>query len=174
MGIKIFEFAYKWRYVPLIVATVNLIVILLLKFVWSSDLGKVLYYSVIFFIASFIFMRAMNQQRKEKEQEEDLMLNPPPPLTKEEVQQIYEKEIQDEIDQQRSNIGFRLVYLVFGVLVFLASITLFLNGEYLFGAIVLIFSLGFIIHSIFVLRKWISYLKFFKEEKKKNIFDEDK
>lgn len=160
------KIAYRLRFVPLIVSVVNLAIMLLLKYVFLIELGKILYYSVFFVLVAFVYMQAMRQKKREKEQADELALNPPPLPTKEEAQQIYENEMQGEINQQRSNIGFRIVYLSLGILVFLLSISLIVsNKEYLYGGLTLLFSIIFITHSIFVLRKWILYLRFFKEEK---------
>ena len=78
------------------------------------------------------------------------------------------------IEQQKNNIIFRSFYLIFGVLLTLLGLSeIFADGgELLLGLGGVIVGTLFTIHSIFVLRKWIIYLKAFKEEKKKKVFDD--
>lgn len=162
-----FKLAYQLRFVPLIIAIVNLLIMLVLKYVVHIELSKVLYYSIFGVIAAFIYMQAMRERKKENDETKDRELNPPPPPTEAELKEIRLKEINSNIAQQQSNIGFRLVYLSLGIWLFLISFGfIFFQHEYVLGGVLLIGSIIFIIHSILVLRTWIRHLKMFKKMKK--------
>jgi Ca2+/Na+ antiporter len=172
MGNSKFHKMYKLRFIPLVITGFALIIVLLLKYVWQVEVGRFLGWTIFLCFAAFIFYRAMLEKKHNNEKEEELVKNPPPPPTKEELQQKYEDEMQGGIEQQKTNIAFRSLYLFFGVLVVLLAISLIVsNKEYIFGIVTLIVGILFTIHSVFVLRKWIKYYKIFKEEKNKKIFD---
>ena len=169
-----FEKVYKWRFLPLAVTGVILMIVSLLKYVFLIEVGKFFGWSIFLTFAGFIYYRAVLEQKRNKEQEDELVRNPPSPLTKEEVQKKYEEEMQSAVTQQATNIIFRSVYLFMSVLIILFGGTLiFSNKEYLWGSVTLILGILLSIHSVLVLRKWIAYRKIFKEEKKKKVFEDE-
>ena len=156
---------YRFRFVPFIITSIVLGVILLLKYVFDvEELEYILYYTVFFFVGAIVYIRAMAQSKREKE-----IQNLSPILTtRETAQQIYENNLQSQIVLYSSNIAIRSVYLFFWILVFSVSIYFVLfEASYIWGIIALILSSLSIIHSICVLKKWISLFKLFKEEKVK-------
>ena len=167
-----FETVYKWRFLPLVVTGIMLVIVLLLKYVFQIEVGKFFGWSIFLTFAGFIYYRGVLEQKKEKEKKEELLKNPPPPPTKEQVQKHYEDEMQIEINRQKNNIIFRSVYLFFSVLIICFGLTLiFSNKEYLLGIVILFAGILLTIYSIFLLKKWLVLLKTFKEEKKKKVFD---
>ena len=172
---KKFEIVYKWRFLPLAVTGTILVIVLLLKYVFQIEVGKFFGWSIFLTFAGFIYYRGVLEQKNNKEKEEESVRNPLPPPTKEQLQKQYEDKMQSEIGGQRDNIIIRSVYLFFCLLIvgFGLSIIFSNGGDWLFGLVVLVVGISFTVHSVFLLRKWIRYLKFFKEEKKKKVFDKE-
>jgi Ca2+/Na+ antiporter len=169
-----FETVYRLRFVPVIVAGIALAVTSVLKFVFHTEVGKFFGWSVFLTFAGVVYFRGVIEQKKEREKKKELILNPPPPPTKEELQKQYEDEMEVGIKSQQDNIAIRTVHLFFGVLLTVLGVLMIVsNREYLFGSIGLVIGVLYTIYSIFLLRKWISLLKVYKEEKKKNVFDEE-
>jgi len=69
MGNKKIETVYKWRFLPLAVTGIMLVIVLLLKYVFQIEVGKFFGWSIFLTFAGFIYYRGVLEQKKEKEKE---------------------------------------------------------------------------------------------------------
>jgi hypothetical protein len=164
--------AYRLRFLPLIVAVVILATVaisdLSQQFREGADVisfGKYTRWSLFLTIATFIYAISMNDTRKERgekeEQARDALLPP-----EERAEKLHEKERQEGETLQKNNIIIRSVHLLLGVLLIIFGIILLMDRAYLFGVILTALGVLYTIYSVFLLRKWISLMKFHKGNKK--------
>jgi putative Ca2+/H+ antiporter (TMEM165/GDT1 family) len=166
--------AYRLRFLPLIVAAIILATVavydLSQQFSQGAEVisfGKYTRWSLFLTIAAFIYAISMNDTKKERDEKEeearDALLSP-----EERAEKLHEKERQEGETLQKNNIMIRSVHLLLGVLLIIFGIILLMDRAYLFGAILTALGVLYTIYSVFLLRKWIALLKFYKEERKEN------
>jgi Ca2+/Na+ antiporter len=164
--------AYRLRFLPLIVAVVILATVaiseLSQQFQEGADVisfGKYTRWSLFLTIAAFIYAIAMNDTKKEKDEKEeqarDALLPP-----EERAEKLHEKERQEGETLQKNNIIIRSVYLLFSIVLFIGGISILVDRVDLFGTIITALGVLSTIYSVFLLRKWIALLKFYKRDKK--------
>ena len=170
-----FKVVYKYRFLPLFLSGIILIITVFVKYILDSDVGSLLGWTIFLNIASFIYYISILETKKNREEKIELEKNPPPPLSKEENEQFYRNEMQDAKQSQIQNIIFRSVYLTFGVLLTLCCFSTIISEKKInyFGVGIFVFGILFSLYSIFLLRRWISLYKFFKKETTRKDFDEE-
>lgn len=162
------ETIYKLRFLPFFAGILLLSVSATLKYGASADTGDLVVWSIFLTLGGWICSRWITQEKDEQAQKADLANNPPSPPTQEELLQKHEKEIDNGVELQKNNIIIRSVMLFALILGLTGFIYILITEEkYLLSAIFLLLGIGGVIYSIHLLKKWISYLKYFKEEKQK-------
>lgn len=165
---------HKLRLVPVILFGAALVVVSVMKYMSLHDVGKLWGWLILLTIASYVFAVIVDIRKKEREKTAETALDLPRPPTKEELQKRHDDDMQAGISQQKNNIALRSVYLLFGLLVTLFGPVLIVsNKEYLFGTLVSVVGLLFSAHSVFLLLKWIKMLKLFREERKRQLSDDE-
>jgi large-conductance mechanosensitive channel len=174
-----FEKAYKLRFVPLVIAVIVLATVAMRELGQQMaagapviSFGKYSIGALVFTIAAFIYAVVMNERKKEMDKKEEQARDSLLP-SEERLQKQYTDEMRNEESVQKNNIMIRSVYLFLSVLILILGVSAIIERQYLFGASGLILGALLTTHSIFLLRKWIKLLKFFREEKKRNIFDDE-
>ncbi|KFC19541.1 hypothetical protein IO90_09660 [Chryseobacterium sp. FH1] len=117
-------------------------------------------------IASFIYYRGVLETKNNRELQTELESNLPPSPSKEEIEKMYQNEMQDEKQQQIQNIIFRSFYLFLGICLTLGglSVVVFEKEVNYFGMVIFILGALFSMYSIFRLRRWIYLHKYYKKE----------
>ena len=168
-----FKVVYKYRFLPLFLSGTLLVITVIFKYALNVDVGSLLGWTVFLNIASFIYYRGVLETKKNKEMKTELEINPPPPLSQEEIEKMFQNEMQDEKQQQIQNIIFRSFYLILGLLLTLGGFSIAVSEKKInyFGVAIFVFGVLFSIYSIFLLRRWILLYRYYKKETTKKVSD---
>lgn len=164
---------YRYRFLPLLLSVILLIVALSLKYALKVQIGSSLGWTVFLSIASFIYYRAILETKKNREVKTELEANPPAPASNEEIEIMHQNEMEEAKKTLTSNIIIRSVYLSFGILLALGGLSIVLAEDDIsyFGIVILVLGILHSIYSIFVLREWVFLYQVFKKKAKENFPD---
>ena len=159
-----FKVVYKYRFLPLFISGILLVIAIILKYALKTEIGSFLGWSIFLNIASFIYYRGVLETKNNKETKTEIERNPPPPPSNEEIKQIEKNEIEGAKKVQVQNIIFRSFHLLFAILLTLGGLSVAVGEKDInyFGVFIFVFGILACIFSIYRLRKWIRLYKFFK------------
>ena len=106
-----FKIVYKHRFSPLYLSGVLLSVAVFLKYALNADVGSWLGWTIFLNIVSFIYYRGVIETKNKRGIKIELEKRQPSTPSKEEIEKMRHKEMQDEKQQQIQNIIFRSFYL---------------------------------------------------------------